>query len=590
MINCPRGIIAAHLTTGGIDLEMDSMHELNIQSAFSHYREGRLSEAEALYRQVLAVEPLHSHALCMLGMLLMDNARVTDAEAIFLRLLDFEADHPLALHNLGRLLQSRGHDLDAVVLLRRAATGKPDLAPIHNDLAVSLHRMGQFDEAMIALDRALAIDPCFGMAHDNRGVVLYDCRRFGEALDAHLKALEYTPDDAALKRMSILLHISHAACETADLKLAEHACRAMLEMDADNADAIEQLARVMYRLRRDDDALSLLNQLARTQGLGKKEGAERPEATILVLGGAGASHVPTRYLFDPALFARVTLVMVSPDQTDAPLGGVSWDALLCADLIFNTMGEVERNGGQFGAVNMLVARLAKPLLNSPDQVSRTGRDQAHALFGDIPGLLVPQVRWMLRDEPIGAFTDPFLIRPGGTHGGDGLALIRTHAELTEYLAKTPCERFLLTDFHDFKGLRGCYRKYRFIFVDRKPYPYHLAIAGNWLVHYWRTDMGRVDWKRQEEEDFLTDWRQVFGYRAAAAIEQVAQRMNLDYGGLDCSILPNGEVLFFEANACMLVHDTEAALPCKQRAVADIRDAVTFMVRSTIHGHAVESAR
>ena len=214
---------------------MDSMHELNIQAAFSHYREGRLNEAEALYRQVLAMEPRHSHALCMLGMLLMDNSRMRDAEAVFLRLLDFEADNPLALHNLGRLLQSRGNDLDAVVLLRRAVAGKPDLAPIHNDLAVSLHRMGQFDEALIALDRALAIDPCFGMAHDNRGVVLYDSRRFGEALDAHLKALEYTSDDAALKRMSILLHISHAACETADLMLAGHALSASISRMARHA-------------------------------------------------------------------------------------------------------------------------------------------------------------------------------------------------------------------------------------------------------------------------------------------------------------------------------------------------------------------
>ena len=47
--------------------------------------------------------------------------------------------------------------------------------------------------------------------------------------------------------------------------------------------------------------------------------------------------------------------------------------------------------------------------------------------------------------------------------------------------------------------------------------------------------------------------------------------------------PNGEVLLFEANACMLVHldDTETDFPYKHQAVPRIRDAVTRMVRNKI---------
>jgi hypothetical protein len=64
------------------------------------------------------------------------------------------------------------------------------------------------------------------------------------------------------------------------------------------------LAKALYRLRRDDEALSLLNRRARPQGLARGKRPEHPEATLLVLGGVGASHVPTRYLFDPALSLR----------------------------------------------------------------------------------------------------------------------------------------------------------------------------------------------------------------------------------------------------------------------------------------------
>jgi tetratricopeptide (TPR) repeat protein len=552
-----------------------------LKAAFAHHREGKLTEAEALYRQALEIDPHQPHALSMLGMILMNGSGKAEAESLFLRHLEVDQDNPLTLHNLGQLLQGKGNDREAVALFRRAVAGKPDLAPIFNDLAVSLHRLGQWDEALVALDRALGIDPYFGVAHDNRGVVLYDCRRFREALEAHQSALTCTPTDATAERISIRLHLARAAYEATELAIAEQACRAILEMDADNAVAIEYLAKTLYRLRRDDEALSLLNRRARNQGL-TEERPEHPESTILVLGAVGASHVPTRYLFDPALFATMTLTMVSPDQADAPLGSVSYDELTKADLIFNALGEVEKDGGQIEAVKTLSARLGKPILNPPERVARTGRDRAHELFGNIPGLLVPDVHWRMRDELIGlpTFDVPFLIRPGGAHGGEDLALIQTSSDLTEHLAKVPRNRFLQTDFHDFKGAQDCYRKYRFIFVDRQPLPYHLAIAESWLVHYWRAEMERGEWKKREEQAFLTDWRQVFGPKASAAVEQVAQHMDLDYGGMDCSLLPNGDVLLFEANACMLVHldDTEADFPYKHQAVSRIRDAMTRMVR------------
>ena len=564
----------------------DAYHSL-LKTAFDYHREGLLSVAEAGYRQVLEIDPRQPIALSMLGMILMDSPRTDEAESLFLRHLEVDPDNPLTLHNLGQLFQRKGNDKEAVTLFRRAAARKPDFAPIFNDLAVSLHRLGEWEAALVELERALSVDPHFGVAHDNRGVVLYDCQRFKEAADAHLVALSHTPTDAAPERISILCHLCKAAYAAADLATAERACRTILEVDADNTDAIEYLAKTLYRLGRGGEALALLNRRARKQGLATEQRPENPQATILLVGGVGASHVPTRYLFDPALFATLTLTLLSPDQPDAPSGNVNYEALAEVDLVFNTLGEVEKDGGQTEAVKLLLARLGKPVLNPSDRVAVTGRDHAHELFGDISGLRVPEVRWMTRDElmRLSSLDAPLLIRPAGTHGGEDLALLKTPHDLTEYLAKVHHGRFLRTDFYDFKGAQDYYRKYRFIFIDRQPFPCHLAIAESWLVHYWRAAMRRTERKKREEEDFLTDWRQVFGPKAAAAIEQVAQRLDLDYGGMDCSILANGEVLLFEANACMLVHldDAETEFPYKHLAVPRIRDAVTRLVRKKMQG-------
>jgi hypothetical protein len=53
--------------------------------------------------------------------------------------------------------------------------------------------------------------------------------------------------------------------------------------------------------------------------------------------------------------------------------------------------------------------------------------------------------------------------------------------------------------------------------------------------------------------FLNDPVSALGGAAWQALESMGQRLNLDFGGVDFSILPDGKLLLFEANATMLVH-------------------------------------
>ncbi len=556
-----------------------------LNDAISHHLEGALKDAEALYRRVLESDPHQPQALSLLGMILMSGSRHAEAEMLFARHMSVEPGNPMTLLNLGRLLQARGEDGEAIALFRQAIAGMPALAPIYNDLAVSLLRLGKCDEALAALDQALSLDPCFGLAHDNRGIVLQDCDRHMEAAAAHERALAFTAVEATSERIAILLNLVRAAYEAQEFRAVENACRTLLDLYPDNAVGNEYLARVLYRMHRPDEAIALLNRCARTHGLVRVQQTACPESTILVLGGVGASHVPTSDLFDPSLFAMIALTLLSPDQSDAPFGGISLEEISGADLVFNTLGEVEQDGGQIESVKNVVESLGKPVLNPPGLISGTGRSQSKELFGDIPGLLVPEVKSLMRDELIdfGTGARPFLVRPVGVHGGEDLALIATASDWGNYLEKIAHKQFIRTEFHDFRDAQGCYRKYRFIFVDRKPYPYHLAITNDWLVHYWRAHMNQSDWKKCEEEKFVADWRTVFGPGAAFAVEQVALRLDLDYGGMDCSILADGTVLFFEANASMLVcmDEQNSLFPNKHAAGLRIRDAVTDMVRNRI---------
>jgi hypothetical protein len=112
-----------------------------------------------------------------------------------------------------------------------------------------------------------------------------------------------------------------------------------------------------------------------------------------------------------------------------------------------------------------------------------------------------------------------------------------------------------------------------------------VIGENWLLHYWRARMATSALKKAEEERFLADWRCVFGDQASHAVEEAARCLDLDYGGMDCALTPDGGVLLFEANASMLMHLDEPAeaFPYKHRHVPLIREAFSQLVRDKAAG-------
>ena len=560
-----------------------------LHSALRLHLDNQLVQAEQLYRQILDAWPDHAQALGMLAMIVADRPDDAEAETIILRHLALRPTDGASLHRLGRLRSHQRDDEAAIPLFRQAAQWLPTLAPIHNDLGVSLHRLGRRDEALSALDHALALDPVYGVAHGNRGVVLFDERRFKEAARAHLTALAYIPPTSTELRASTLHNLLRAARKAGDRPAATAACEAVLTTDPTDPDTVDELALMLEYLDRPREALDLRNAMTRRTGVRRAGNQSDAQATVLLLGGVGAGHIPTRYLVDIQVFDTLSLGLLSPDQPDAPLGGVDIDDLKCVDVVFNTLGEVDKQGGQFEVVTALCERLGKPVLNPPHLIRRTGRDQAEALFGDIADLVVPAVRWTTPTALATLVLDaPLLVRPAGDHGGENLSLLRDGAGRDAYLAAKaapPDERLLLTRFHDFRSADGSWRKYRMIFVDRRVYPYHLAIGDDWLVHYWRTEMGASAWKKAEEERFLADWRGLFGPRATRAVEEVARRLDLDYGGMDCTLLEDGRVLLFEANACILLHLDEpaTAFPYKHRYVPPIRDAFSQMVRDRAAG-------
>ncbi len=580
------------------------------RAAFREHQAGRLSEAAALYRRALELSPDDARAMMLLGMVLADGTDLAEAERLFRRCLALGSDElvsvaaldraearlpgaavdPLGhsrvefavtLFELAKLHQRRGDEDSAILLFSRALAHRPDHALACNDLGTSLHRLGRRDEALAAFDRALAADPKFVTAWRNRGFLLLEQRKPAEAAAAFAEATRLAPEVE-----EHWFNLGTARLALPDLAGAEEAFRRAVALDPNHVEAHIQLATALEQAHRAEEAAGHRVEAARRHGV-REEACTGPRtlARILVLGGAGLCNASLQFLIDRSRFASTIAYVMQPGQADEAQASLADKAADC-DLVFNAISDADQGGPFLALAGDFCARLGRPIINPPDErVVRTSRDRVARLLAGIRGLDVPPTRRATRAEleslaAAGAtFSPPALIRPVGAHGGEDLERIENAAQLAAYLRAIPCAEFYASEFRDYRGADGYFRKYRLIFVDREVYPYHLAIGRDWKVHYYRVDMAEAPWMKQEEEAFLADWHSAFPGELGRAVRAVAKRLDLDFAGMDCGIAPDGRVLLFEANPSMLVHlhDSKIDYPYKHRYVPRIFEAISRMI-------------
>ena len=150
------------------------------------------------------------------------------------------------------------------------------------------------------------------------------------------------------------------------------------------------------------------------------------------------------------------------------------------------------------------------------------------------------------------FDFPLRLRAPGFHTGQHFVRVERAADLAGAIANLPGEQLLAIEPLDARGADGRFRKYRVMFIGGALFPLHLAVSADWKVHYFSAAMAGAADARAEEARFLTDMPGVLGPKAIAALAQVAERLGLDYGGIDFGLSPTGQVLLFEANAGMVI--------------------------------------
>jgi hypothetical protein len=226
----------------------------------------------------------------------------------------------------------------------------------------------------------------------------------------------------------------------------------------------------------------------------------------------------------------------------------------------------------------------KPVINHPARVRETGRSAVGRLCQGIDGLVVPRIRRMGRASILssGNLEFPVLIRAPGFHTGEHLHRVPSRAGLAAAVGSMPGKTLFLIEPLDARGQDGMVRKYRFMLVRGRIYPWHVTISSDWKVHYFTAAMEEQENYRTEERRFLNDMANVLGVRAMTALACLGERMGFDYAGVDFGLAPDGSVLVFEANATVTINGPQpgAIWDYRRPAAVAVQDAVARMLSET----------
>jgi len=470
---------------------------------------------------------------------------------------------------------------------------------------------GRSRDRLRELDRMLERDPDCDAARFERAGLLREQGAFAAAKRDYLELIRRKPDDfGALNDFAAL--VLNAGYREAARSLYSEAVR----RHPGNANGRVNLANLLLLLGEIEEARAHFdaalaiepNHIHAHRGignllaeLGDRAGARRhrdlgfkndfvttlpyrgegaPVAVLLLVAAAGG-NIPTSALLDDRYF-RTTAVVAEYYDRKTPLPP--------HDVVFNGIGDADLCGEALTAAGALIERSRRPVINRPAAVLRSGRAANAERLRGLPNVVVPRMAKLPRRALGGCgaaaavagngLDFPLLARAVGFHTGRHFLRVATAAELAAAAAQFPGDDVWLIEELDARDGDGLFRKFRVMIVDGKFYPLHLALSSHWKVHYFTADMAHTAANRDKDAAFLDDMAGVVGARGMAALQRIGAALGLDYGGIDFAVNGAGDILFFEANATMVVLPPTADAkwdyrrPACERIVAAVRRMLT----------------
>jgi len=236
-------------------------------------------------------------------------------------------------------------------------------------------------------------------------------------------------------------------------------------------------------------------------------------------------------------------------------GGGNLSAYGC---VLNLISDADHSPAALEALHLLLRGYGGRVINRPEAVLRTSRDEVAKTLSGIPGLMVPRVLRISGGDPNAALAAvagaglvyPLIVRRPATHRGRTMVLVEDEDRFRSAIAGAG--DYFAIEFVDYRSPDGLYRKYRVWSFGGRQVFRHLAITEHWIVHVTPGNELMIDRPDLIEEEVRLMERPegAFSDQVLEIVAAIGERLGLDYFGVDFGFCADGRMVLFEANATM----------------------------------------
>lgn len=165
-----------------------------LQQAIAAHQSNNLTDANRLYREVLAASPDNADALALLGLVTGLKGNHEEAIAFVQKAVALDPKSTLFRFHLGSVLMNAKKLIEASQAFRQSIILQPTFAPAYYNLGNTLRAMDDWSGALDAYQNAIKRNPNYPEAYNNLALTLVHEKKLEEALEQAKKAVEIAPN------------------------------------------------------------------------------------------------------------------------------------------------------------------------------------------------------------------------------------------------------------------------------------------------------------------------------------------------------------------------------------------------------------